>query len=90
MVLDILVKLVEKAPLRYAVICCASSLSLGNMIRVPQECSQMFLVLADRLFAARKTSASVADNAKYQFDEFLKVTETQHKEEFLKFCFKVD
>ena len=50
----------------------------------------MFVVLADRLFAAKKISASVADNAKYQFDEFLKVAETQHKDEFLKFCFKVD
>ena len=57
------------------------------MIRVAQECSQMFVVLADRLFAAKKISASVADNAKHQFDEFLKVAETQHKEQFLKFCF---
>ena len=32
MVLDILVKLAEKTPLRYAVIFCASSLSCGNMI----------------------------------------------------------
>ena len=56
------------------------------MIRVAQECSQMFAVLADRLFAANKISASVADNAKYQFDGFLKVAETQHKEQFLKFC----
>ena len=47
MVLDILVKLPEKTPLCYAVVPCASSLSPGNMIRVPQECSQMFVVLAD-------------------------------------------
>ena len=46
------------------------------MIRVPQECFQMFVVLADRLFAAKKISVSVAGNAKYQFDEFLKVAET--------------
>ena len=90
MALDILVKLAEKTPLRYAVVRCASSLSPGNMIRVPQECSQMFVVLADRLFAAKRISAPVADNAKYQFDEFLKVAETHHKEEFLKFSFKVD
>ena len=49
----------------------------------------MFVVLADRHFGAKKISASVADNTKYQFDEFLKVAETQHKEECLKFCFKV-
>ena len=90
MVLDIFVKLAENTPLYYAVVFCASSLSPRNMIRVPQECSQIFVVLADRLVAAKKTSASVADNAKYQFDEFLKVAETQHKDEFLKFCFKVD
>ena len=88
MVLDILVKLAEKIPLCYVVVCCASSLSPGNMIQVSQECSQMFVVLADHLFAAKKISVSVADNAKYQFYEFLKVAETQHKEEFLKFCFK--
>ena len=33
----------------------------------------MFVVLADCLFAANKISVSVADNAKLQFDEFLKV-----------------
>ena len=90
MVLDILVKLAEKTPLRYALVRCASRLSPGNIIRVPQECSQMFVFLSDHFFSARKISVSVADNAKYQFDEFLKVAETQHKEEFLKFCFKVD
>ena len=90
MVLDIFIKLAENTPLYYAVVFCASSLSPRNMIRVPQECSQIFVVLADRLVAAKKTPASVADNAKYQFDEFLKVAETQHEDEFLKFCFKVD
>ena len=90
MVLDILVKLAEKTPLRYAVVRCASSLSPCNTIRVPQECSQMFAVLADRLFAAKKISASVDDNAKYQFNKILKVGETQHKEKFVKFCFKLD
>ena len=30
----------------------------------------MFVVLADRLFAAKKISVSVANNPKYQFDEF--------------------
>ena len=50
----------------------------------------MFVVLADHLFAAKIISVSVADNAKDQFDEFLKVTETQHKKECLKFYFKID
>ena len=50
----------------------------------------MFIVLVDCLFAAKKISASVDDNVKYQFDEFLKIAETQYKEGFFKFCFKVD
>ena len=50
----------------------------------------MFIGLVDCLFAAKKISASVDDNVKYQFDEFLKIAETQYKEGFFKFCFKVD
>ena len=50
----------------------------------------MFKVLADCLFAAKKISASVDDNVEYQFDEFLKVAETQYKEGFFRFSFKVD
>ena len=56
----------------------------------PKECSQRFTILSDCLFALKKISASVADNMKYQFDQFLKVAQYEHKEEFLKFSFKKD
>ena len=35
-------------------------------------------------------SALVADNSKYQFDKFSKVTQYERKEEFLKLSFKKD
>ena len=60
------------------------------MVNSPKEYSQRFTILADRLFALKKSSASVTDNSKYQFDKFLKVAQYERKEEFLKFSFKKD
>ena len=90
MVLDILLKMSERSPLRYTVVRCASCLSPANMVNGPKECSQRFTILADCLFALKKISASVADNLKYLFDQLLKVAQYEHKEEFLKFSFKKD
>ena len=56
----------------------------------PKEYSQRFAILANRLFDLKKMSALVADNSKYQFDKFLKVTQYERKEEFLKLSFKKD
>ena len=69
---------------------CALCLSSANMVNSPQECAQRFMILADPLFALKKISASVADNSKYQFDQFLKVAQYECKEEFLSFYFKED
>ena len=63
---------------------CASCLSPANMVNCPKECFEKFMILADCLFAA------VANNSKYQFDQFLKVAQYERKEEFLKFSFKKD
>ena len=87
-VLDILLKFSERSPLWYTIVRCASCLSPANMVNSPKEWSQRFTILADRLFALWKISASVADNSKYQFDQFLKVAQYERKEEFLKFSFK--
>ena len=90
MVLDILLKLSERSPLRYTIVRSASCLSPANMINSPKECSQRFTILANRLFDLKKISASVADNSKYQFDQFLKVAQYDQKEQFQKFSFKKD
>ena len=90
MVLDILLKLSERSPLWHAIVWCASCLSLANIVDSPKACIQRFMILADCLFALKKISASVANNWKYQFDQFLKVAEYEHKEEFLKFSLKKD
>ena len=55
-----------------------------------KEYSQRFAILANCLFDLKKMSALVADNSKYQFDKFLKVTQYERKEEFLKLSFKKD
>ena len=90
MVQDILLKLSERSPLLYTIVRCASCLSPANTVNSPKECSKRFTILADRLFVLKKISASVADNSKYQFDQFLKAAQYERKEEFLKFSFKKD
>ena len=87
MVVDMLLKLSERSPLQYTIVRCSSCLSPANMVNSPKEYSQRFTILADRLFTLKKSSASVTDNLKYQFDKFLKVAQYERKEEFLKFCF---
>ena len=87
-VLDILLKFSERSPLWYTILRCTSCLSPANMVNSPKEWSQRFTILADCLFALKKISASVVDNSKYQFDQFLKVAQYERKEEFLKFSFK--
>ena len=57
------------------------------MVNSPKEYSQRFTILADRLFALKKSSASVTDNSKYQFDKFFFFFQYERKEEFLTFSF---
>ena len=90
MVLDIPLKFSERSTLRYTIVRFSSCLSPANMVNSAKECSQRITILADRLFALKKISASVADNSKYQFDQFLKVAQYERKEKFLKFSFKKD
>ena len=56
----------------------------------PKECSQKFTILADRLFALKKISASVVDDSKYQFDQFLEVAQYERQDGFVKFSFNKD
>ena len=90
MVLEILLQLSERLLLRYTIARCALCLSAANMVNSPKECFQRFTILADRLFVLKKISASVVDNSKYQFKQFLNIPQYECKEEFLKFCFKKD
>ena len=43
------------------------------MVRHPEESSQRFTKLAHRLFALKKITANIANKAKNQYDDLLKV-----------------
>ena len=60
------------------------------MVRHPEESSQRFTKLADSLFALKKITASIADKAKNQYDDLLKVPCFDQKDKFLDFKMKLD
>ena len=60
------------------------------MVRHPEESSQMFTKLADRLFALQKITASVADKSKNQYDDLPKTARFEQKDKFLNFKMKSD
>ena len=62
----------------------ASSLSPVNMARIPSKAQKRFQKMADNLFSLKFITSSVADNAKFQYDQFI------NQEKFLKFSFKTD
>ena len=60
------------------------------MVRHPEESSQRFTKLADRLFALKKITANIADKVKNQYDDLLKVACFDQKDKFLDFIMKSD
>ena len=60
------------------------------MVKHPEESSQMFTKLADRLFALQKITVSVADKSKNQYDGLLKTARFEQKDKFLNFEMKSD
>lgn len=71
-VLDLSINIREKSPLNYLVRN-ATSLNPLNIIREPENSSIRFRSLADKLFALKRISSIVADNAKNQHDDLLKI-----------------
>ena len=84
-VIKLLLKLSERCPLKYSLLRNATSLSPANIAANVDEFSIRFGSLADRLYALNKIMASTADNAKVQYDSFVKFVNLHHKAEFLKF-----
>ena len=60
------------------------------MVEHPEEPSQRFIKLADRLFALKKITANIADKAKNQYDDLLKVACFDQKNKFLDFKMQSD
>ena len=89
-VISIIPKLQERAPLKYCIIRNSSALSPKQMVLQSDEASVPFRSLTDKLYALQKIKAEIADKAKNQFEVFLKDSILQNEEEFKSFDFRKD
>lgn len=71
-IVHLLLKQQERAPIQYALV--RNSFSLV---------SQRFVRLADLLYSLKFISSSVADNAKFQYDQFIKKEVVKEKDIYL-------
>ena len=85
LIISMLVKIMQ-----FSIVFNALFLNPINMVRHPEESSQMFTKLADRLFALQKIATSVADKSKNQYDDLLKTAHFEQKDKFLNFKMKSD
>lgn len=60
------------------------------MVEIPAKVQQRFKKMADNLFSLRFINSAEADNAKFQYDQFITKDVLINKEKFLKFNFKFD
>jgi len=89
-VVEILLKLLERLPTNKTIVVTASSLSPKNMIEIPTKAQKRFKKMADNLFALKFITSSEADNAKFQYDDFMSKDVLLNKDKFMKFNFKAD
>ena len=85
-----LLKLLERLPTNRILVVTASSLSPVNMARIASKAQKKFQKMADNLFSLKFITSSVADNAKFQYDQFMSREAVINQEKFLKFNFKTD
>ena len=85
----LLLKLHERVPIQYALVRNSSSLNPNKMALQGALMSKRFVRLADQLYSLKFISSSVADNAKFQYDQFMKKEVVNNKEEFLSFYMRM-
>ena len=68
----------------------ASSLSLVNIAGIPSKAQKKFQKKADNLFSLKFITSSVADNGKFQCNQFMAKEVVSDQEKLLKFNFKTD
>ena len=90
MVVDILIVLQERSPLKYSIVRNASAISPVIMVCKKEECVLKFQGLVDVLFRKKRLSAKSTDNCKQQYDELFEDVQFKHKENFLKFNYLTD
>ena len=75
--LNILLKLQELLSTQYAIVRNVSALSPVNMVEENRFISRRSLGLANDLHSFKFVTSSMADNAKFQYDEFVKKEATK-------------
>ena len=71
MVVDVLIGLQERSPLKYSIARNASVISPVNFVSKKEECVLKFQSFFDVLYRKKRLSAKLADNCKQQYNEFL-------------------
>ena len=90
MVLDVLIGLQERSPLKYSILGNASAISPVNIVSKKEDCVLKFHGLVDLLFRKKWLSAKSLDNCKQQYNEFLEDVQFKQEESFLKFNYITD
>ena len=70
--LNILLKLQERLSTQYAMVRNVSAISPVNMVEKNRFMSRRFFGLANDLHSFKFVTSSMADNAKFQYDKFVK------------------
>ena len=71
-----------QCPLKYAVVCFASSISPSQMVGHKENCDDSFCRLVDKLYAGHWIPSKTADLAKKEFAVLLKAVNSEHKDAF--------
>ena len=79
MVVDFLIGLQERSPLKYSIARNASAISPVNMASKKEECVLKFQRLLDVLFRKKGLSAKSADNCKQQYHELFEDVKFKHR-----------
>ena len=86
---NIILKLVEKTPMRYSFVRSSTCLAPKNIAN-NQKSASKFKALADGLSCIKKITAKVADMTKFQYDKFQKIVWEKHHSESVAFDFVKD
>ena len=84
-VVNLLLKLQERVPVQCALVRNSSSINPSNMAIQAAPMSKRFVRLADLLYSLKFISFFVADNARFQYDQFTKKEVVNEKDQFLSF-----
>ena len=84
-VVNLLLKLQEQVPIQYAFVKNSFSINPNNLAIQSPFMSRRFIRLADLLYSLKFISSFVADNARFQYDQFTKKEVVNEKDQFLSF-----